>query len=156
MLSKLNMRVTPTRLEWIEEGLGDLVRVITDKKIGSIAVPPLGCGNGGLDWDEVRPLIIDALSAVDDLEAVIYEPTSEYQNVAKRKGVDVKPFIARVRTTAAFRAVLVIRSLHRGAKALGARAHHGRPSGTTPGMSQGRAVMPAQVPAIATQRSDSL
>ena len=88
--TKTHWRVK-TRLEWIEEGLRDLVRVITVKKIGSIAVPPLGCGNGGLDWDEVRPHIIDALSAVDDLEAVIYEPAPEYQNVAKRKGVDVKP-----------------------------------------------------------------
>ena len=111
--TKTHWRVK-TRLAWVEEGLGDLVRVISDKEIRSIAVPPLGCGNGGLDWDDVRPLIIDALSAVDDLEAVIYD------------------------------------------KALGARAHHGPPSGSTPGTSQGRAVMPAQVPAIATQQSDSL
>ena len=77
-----------SRLEWIELGLKDLVRTIEEKRIRSIAVPPLGCGNGGLDWSEVRPLIQDALGRIDDLEAVIYEPTREYQNVAKRSGVE--------------------------------------------------------------------
>ena len=85
--TKTHWRVK-TRLEWIERGLRDLVRVVNDKGIRSIAVPPLGCGNGGLDWHDVRPLIVNTLSAVDDLEAVIYEPTPEYQNVAKRKGVE--------------------------------------------------------------------
>jgi O-acetyl-ADP-ribose deacetylase (regulator of RNase III) len=41
--------------------LADLRRVILDRGITSIAVPPLGCGNGGLDWRDVRPLINDAL-----------------------------------------------------------------------------------------------
>ena len=85
--TKTHWRVK-TRLEWIEQGLRGLVRVVNDKGIRSIAVPPLGCGNGGLDWRDVRPLIVNALSAIDGLEAVIYEPTPEYQNVAKRKGVE--------------------------------------------------------------------
>lgn len=67
-----------SRLEWIEEGLRDLVRVIGEKKIRSIAIPPLGCGNGGLQWSEVRPLIISALSSVDGLRAVVYEPINRY------------------------------------------------------------------------------
>ncbi len=37
----------PSRIEWIEQGLADLVRVIRDKGIRSIALPPLGCGNRG-------------------------------------------------------------------------------------------------------------
>ena len=85
--TKTHWRVK-TRLEWIEQGLRDLVGVVNDKRIRSIAVPPLGCGNGGLDWRDVRPLIVNALSAIDGLEAVIYQPTSKYQNVAKRKGVE--------------------------------------------------------------------
>ena len=68
-----------SRLEWIELGLKDLVRTIEKERIRSIAIPPLGCGNGGLDWSEVRPLIQAALGRIDDLEAVIYEPTREYQ-----------------------------------------------------------------------------
>src|SRR5271166_6058753 len=47
----------PSRIEWIEEGLLDLKRVILEKKIRSIALPPLGSGNGKLDWMDVRPRI---------------------------------------------------------------------------------------------------
>lgn len=76
-----------TRLEWIESGLQDLVRVIRERGIRSIAIPPLGCGNGGLDWDDVRPLILAAFDDAPDVDAVVFEPTSKYQNVSKRKGV---------------------------------------------------------------------
>ena len=58
--TKTHWRVR-TRIEWIEEGLKDLVRTIRDKNIRSIAIPPLGCGNGGLDWRDVRPAIVSAL-----------------------------------------------------------------------------------------------
>lgn len=56
----------PSKLEYIERGLDDLARVIKTLRIKSIAVPPLGCGNGGLDWADVRPLIVRKLG---DLEA---------------------------------------------------------------------------------------
>ena len=85
--TKTHWRVK-TRLEWVEHGLRDLVRVINEKKIRSIAVPPLGCGNGGLDWSDVRPLIAGALASIEGLDTILYEPTTKYQNVAKRKGVD--------------------------------------------------------------------
>lgn len=85
--TKTHWRVN-TRPEWIKEGLRDLVRVIKQEEIRSIAVPPLGCGNGGLEWALVRPLIVDALEGVEGLDAMIYEPTEMYQNVAKRKGVE--------------------------------------------------------------------
>lgn len=79
---------TRTRIEWIEAGLEDLVGVIREKNIHSIAVPPLGCGNGGLDWADVRRLIVDALGDFEGLEVIVYEPTSKYQNVSKRSGVE--------------------------------------------------------------------
>jgi len=85
--TKTHWRVK-TRIEWVEEGLKDLVRVIREKDIRSIAIPPLGCGNGGLDWREVRPLIVSALEKVEDVNVIVYEPTSKYQNVAKRTGVE--------------------------------------------------------------------
>jgi len=85
--TKTNWRVK-TKIEWIAEGLEDLVRVIKEKNIRSIAVPPLGCGNGGLNWADVRLMIVDALEGIEGLEVVIYEPTSKYQNVAKRRGVE--------------------------------------------------------------------
>jgi O-acetyl-ADP-ribose deacetylase (regulator of RNase III) len=78
----------PSRLEWIEEGLKDLGRVIREKQIESIAVPPPGCGNGGLDWSEVRPLLAKAAEQFPGTQWIAYEPTAKYQNVAKRQGVE--------------------------------------------------------------------
>jgi O-acetyl-ADP-ribose deacetylase (regulator of RNase III) len=77
----------PSKLEWIAEGLEDLRRVIEEKNIKSIALPPLGCGNGGLDWSEVRPEIERILSPLQSAEIVVFEPTAKYQNVAKPTGV---------------------------------------------------------------------
>lgn len=78
---------TRTRIEWIRSGLEDLRRVVEEKRIRSIAVPPLGCGHGGRTWAEVRPLIVEALGDLSDVDVVVYEPTPRYQNVAKRAGV---------------------------------------------------------------------
>lgn len=55
----------PSRMEDIRAGLDDLVRVIRELHINSVAVPPLGCGNGGLPWPEVRALIMDRLHEVE-------------------------------------------------------------------------------------------
>jgi len=79
----------PSKLEWIVEGLQDLRRVIEEKKIASIALPPLGCGNGGLDWNEVRPEIEKALGPLESVDVVVFEPTEKYQNVAKPTGVSI-------------------------------------------------------------------
>lgn len=76
------------RIEWIASGLRDLRDVIRERNIRSVALPPLGCGNGGLRWSEVRPLIERAFADMTDVEVTIYEPTREYQNVAKRTGVE--------------------------------------------------------------------
>ncbi len=78
----------PSRIEWVEEGLEDLKRVIARKEIRSIALPPLGSGNGGLDWEDVRPKIEAALGSLPDVQVLVYEPTTKYQNVAKRAGVE--------------------------------------------------------------------
>jgi O-acetyl-ADP-ribose deacetylase (regulator of RNase III) len=63
-----------SRIEDIEGGLRDLVTVIQQEGIRSIAIPPLGCGNGGLEWSEVRPRIEEALQAVPGTEVLLYEP----------------------------------------------------------------------------------
>lgn len=76
-----------SRIEWIIEGLQDLRLFLIENKVKSIAIPPLGAGNGGLDWAEVRPLIEDALAGLDT-EILVFEPTHKYQNVAKRTGVE--------------------------------------------------------------------
>lgn len=63
-----------SRLDYIEAGLVDLVRVISELKITSIAVPPLGCGNGGLAWRDVEPVIRRALESVPDVDVLLYPP----------------------------------------------------------------------------------
>ncbi len=78
----------PSRLEWIRDGLKDLVRVIQEKHIHSIALPPLGCGNGGLEWQVVRREMEIALSDVSDVNILVYAPTSAYQSAPKREGVE--------------------------------------------------------------------
>jgi O-acetyl-ADP-ribose deacetylase (regulator of RNase III) len=64
----------PARLEDIKIGLEDLIRVIHAKNIRSIAIPPLGCGLGGLNWEEVHPLILAALEKVPKVNAWVYPP----------------------------------------------------------------------------------
>jgi len=78
----------PSKMQWIEEGLKDLKQVIEREKIKSIAIPPLGSGNGGLAWGQVKSRIEEALGQVPDVDIIVYEPTSNYQNVAKRGGVE--------------------------------------------------------------------
>jgi O-acetyl-ADP-ribose deacetylase (regulator of RNase III)/uncharacterized phage-associated protein len=78
----------PSKLSWVKDGLEDLVRVIREYGISSVALPPLGCGNGGLLWSDVRPLIDNALAGLPDVDVVVYEPTATYQNVRKTAGVE--------------------------------------------------------------------
>jgi O-acetyl-ADP-ribose deacetylase (regulator of RNase III) len=73
----------PSRFERIEEGLADLRRVILDYKIQSIAIPALGCGLGGLHWEQVRPAIVSALDELPGVDVRVYEP------ITKRAGEGV-------------------------------------------------------------------
>jgi O-acetyl-ADP-ribose deacetylase (regulator of RNase III) len=66
---------SPSKLEYIELGLGDLVRIIRDRKIRSIAIPPLGAGLGGLAWRDVRPLIERGLAELADVEVLPFQPS---------------------------------------------------------------------------------
>ncbi|MGS0497406.1 type II toxin-antitoxin system antitoxin DNA ADP-ribosyl glycohydrolase DarG [Pseudoalteromonas mariniglutinosa] len=64
-----------SRLKDIEAGLQDLVARIKELNIQSIAIPPLGCGNGGLDWEIVKPLMLRYLADIPELDVYLYEPT---------------------------------------------------------------------------------
>ncbi|WP_207546425.1 macro domain-containing protein [Mycolicibacterium monacense] len=63
-----------SRLGDIETGLTDLVAVVRDLEIKSIAVPPLGCGNGGLSWADVEPRIRSAFSTLPDVDVILFPP----------------------------------------------------------------------------------
>ncbi|WP_117237261.1 type II toxin-antitoxin system antitoxin DNA ADP-ribosyl glycohydrolase DarG [Thermus sediminis] len=67
----------PSRMEYIEEGLKDLVRQIQKLEVRSIALPPLGAGNGGLPWTEVRRRIQEALEPLKGVEIWVYEPAED-------------------------------------------------------------------------------
>lgn len=63
-----------SRMEDIESGLQALLRVISEHGIRSIAIPPLGCGYGGLDWPPVREKMEQALADLPDVRVILFEP----------------------------------------------------------------------------------
>jgi O-acetyl-ADP-ribose deacetylase (regulator of RNase III) len=63
-----------SKIEDIQSGLAALAKEVRDRNIKSIAVPPLGCGLGGLDWAIVRPMIVEAFSELPEVQVLIFEP----------------------------------------------------------------------------------
>lgn len=80
----------PTKTHWrylssyayIESGLDDLILQIHNLHICSIALPPLGAGQGGLEWEKVRQIIINKMSQLD-IDVLAYEPTKQHFLVAE-------------------------------------------------------------------------
>ncbi len=64
-----------SHIEFIQDGLVDLVEQIKALRISSIAIPPLGCGNGGLDWQQVKPLLEQAFISIPEVEVRLFEPS---------------------------------------------------------------------------------
>lgn len=62
-----------SKIEYVSAGLDDLVKQIKTLGIRSVAIPKLGCGLGGLDWNKIRPLIVEKMSSLDGLNVEIYE-----------------------------------------------------------------------------------
>lgn len=85
-----------SRIEDIEAGLVDLIGVLRQFKVQSVAIPPLGCGNGGLRWPDVRPMIEAALADVEGVTALIYEPSGA-PSVHSQRVATKQPKLTRVR-----------------------------------------------------------
>ncbi|MBK8196501.1 MAG: macro domain-containing protein [Lewinellaceae bacterium] len=66
----------PSKLEYIRSGLIDLRKIIVEKNIQSVAMPPLGCGNGGLNWADVKQLI-DYYLVDLPITLIVFEPSDE-------------------------------------------------------------------------------
>lgn len=63
-----------SKISYIADGLRALVDTIKEHGIRSIAIPPLGAGNGGLPWVDVRREIEKAFATLPDVRALVYEP----------------------------------------------------------------------------------
>jgi O-acetyl-ADP-ribose deacetylase (regulator of RNase III)/uncharacterized glyoxalase superfamily protein PhnB len=80
----------PSEYSYIEEGLKELVKIIQERGIQSIAIPPLGAGNGGLDWNKVKLILEKHLFNVD-CEIHIYQPNKAIQEKLKKERVRLTP-----------------------------------------------------------------
>ena len=84
----------PTKKDWrnpseygfIDAGLNDLIRVLKEYNIQSVAIPPLGAGNGGLEWEKVKKIIEHKLSNLD-IEIAVYEPSKHIIEQLKKERV---------------------------------------------------------------------
>jgi O-acetyl-ADP-ribose deacetylase (regulator of RNase III) len=79
----------PSRLEWISPGLQELKAQIRENNIKSIALLPLGCGNGGLDWAQVRSLKENEMKDLN-VDVLIYEPNANLQEFLKKKKIHLQ------------------------------------------------------------------
>ena len=89
-----------SRLDDIESGLRALVEEVRRLEIKSIAIPPLGCGSGGLDWTTVRAMIEGAFTELPDVEMLLFEPAGAPE-------VDVMPVATAHASMTRARAMLV-------------------------------------------------
>ncbi len=78
----------PSKLEYIRSGLKSLIAEIRERGIKSVAVPPLGCGHGGLNWTDVFPLIREAFSSLPTVEAHVFEPAGAPEASAMLHGTE--------------------------------------------------------------------
>lgn len=88
----------PTKTDWrkpseygyVEAGLKALVQLIQEQQLASIALPPLGTGNGGLDWMKVRKLLETYLSGLD-CHILVYQPNFAVQEVLNAERIKLTP-----------------------------------------------------------------
>jgi O-acetyl-ADP-ribose deacetylase (regulator of RNase III) len=97
----------PSRMLDIDAGLVDLIAQVKRLGIRSIAIPPLGCGNGGLDWNDVRPRIEAAFKKLPQVDVRLFAP-SDVQGVR-----ELAPEAERPKMTPGRAAILKVLSIYR-------------------------------------------
>lgn len=75
---------SPSKYEYISTGLVALKEALKKHQIKSVAIPPLGCGNGGLDWEKVKELITEALKDVE-AEVYLYTPNAKIKEILQKE-----------------------------------------------------------------------
>lgn len=78
----------PSQYDYIEKGLVELKKYLVGEKVNSISIPPLGCGNGGLDWQAVKAMITSYLSDIASTIHV-YEPNVKVDSLLKTSKIPV-------------------------------------------------------------------
>ena len=72
--TKIDWR-SKSRLAYIEQGLAAIVAEIQARNIQSVALPPLGCGLGGLKWNDVQPRIEAAFAPLPEVRVLLFTPS---------------------------------------------------------------------------------
>ena len=80
----------PSKYEYIEEGLINLIENIKKLNIKSIAIPPLGAGNGKLEWEKVKKILEKHIIQLPKVEFIIYEPQSAFDSRDKKQKTNAK------------------------------------------------------------------
>lgn len=75
---------SPSKYEYVSSGLVALREALPKLRVSSVAIPPLGCGNGGLDWVIVKPMIENALDGLD-MDIFVFEPNEEIKELLKKE-----------------------------------------------------------------------
>lgn len=74
-----------SKIDYIEKGLDQLIKFIMEYNPQIIAIPPLGCGNGGLNWNIVKNIIIEKLQNIEnEYTFLIYEPSASHKTTSKQ------------------------------------------------------------------------
>lgn len=73
-----------SKIEYVIQGLDELKIILPELNVKSIALPPLGCGNGGLQWNEVKQVILEKLEDIEsNYDFYIYEPSQNFKAIPK-------------------------------------------------------------------------
>lgn len=73
-----------SKIEYVIQGLDELKIILPKLNVRSIALPPLGCGNGGLQWNEVKQVILEKLKDIEsNYDFYIYEPSQNFKAIPK-------------------------------------------------------------------------
>lgn len=77
-----------SKIEYIINGLRKLKEEVVKRDIKSVAIPPLGAGNGGLNWNEVKSEINNELLDMKNIVFEVYEPSTHINKTGKEPKID--------------------------------------------------------------------
>lgn len=77
-----------SKIEYIEQGLDSFLELLPTLNVRIIAIPPLGCGNGKLNWNIVKKIIMDKIRPYgNDYDFLIFEPSTSHELLLKKYNI---------------------------------------------------------------------